>query len=63
MAVRQKVTVSMQPMARRPSAAERRAAHIATVSTEQAELKHEAAERRASRAMNSNAAAAPTDRP
>ena len=54
MAVKQKVTVSMQPMARRPSSAERRAAHIATVSTEQAELKHEAAERRASRAMNSN---------
>jgi hypothetical protein len=54
MAVKQKVTVSMQPMARRPSSAERRAAHIATVSTEQAELKHEAAERRATRAMKSN---------
>jgi hypothetical protein len=58
MAGKQKVTVSMQPMAYRPSAAERRAAHIATVSTQQAELKHEAAERRAIRSMNSNAPAA-----
>ncbi|MGA8340082.1 MAG: hypothetical protein WB761_35445 [Solirubrobacteraceae bacterium] len=58
MAVKQKVTVSVQPTARRPSSAERRAAQIATVSTEQAELKREAAERRAKRAMNSNAPAA-----
>ncbi len=60
MAVKEKVTVSVQPMARRPSSAERRAAQIATVSTKQAELKREAAERRAKRAMNahSNAAAA-----
>jgi hypothetical protein len=58
MAVKQKVTVSMQPMARRPSSAERRAAQIATVSTKQAELKREAAERRAKRAMNSDAPAA-----
>jgi hypothetical protein len=47
MTLEQKVTVSMQPMARRPSSAERRAAHIATVSTEQAELQQEAAERSA----------------
>jgi hypothetical protein len=59
MTIQQKVTLSMQPMPRRPSSAERRAAHIATVSTEQAELKHEAAERRANRAKNSNAPAAP----
>jgi hypothetical protein len=65
MAVQKKVTVSMQPMSRRPSSAERRAAHIATVSTEQAELKHEAAERRANRAnraINSNPPAASVPR-
>jgi hypothetical protein len=59
MAVKQKVTVSMQPTAHRPSSAERRAAQIATISTKQAELKREAAERRAKRAMNSNAPAPP----
>ena len=60
MAAKEKVTVSVQPTARRPSSAERRAAQIATVSTKQAELKREAAERRAKRAMNEhgNAAAA-----
>jgi hypothetical protein len=57
MAVRQKVTVSVQPTTRRPSSAERRAVHIATISMEQAELKREAAERRAKRALNSNAPA------
>ena len=62
MAVKQTVTVSVQPTARRPSSAERRAAHIAMVSTKQAELKREAAERRANRAMNSNAPAASTPR-
>ena len=51
MAVEQRVTVSVQPTARRPSSAERRAALIATVSTQQAELKREAAERRAERAL------------
>lgn len=54
MAVKEKVTVSVQPTTRRPSSAERRAAHIATVSTQQAELKREAAERRAKRALSSN---------
>ena len=58
MAVKEKVTVSVQPTARRPSSAERRAAQIAAVSTEQAELKREAAERRANRAINSNPPAA-----
>jgi len=53
MAVEQEVTVSVQPTTRRPSSAERRAAQIATVSTRQAELKREAAERRAKRALNS----------
>lgn len=57
MAVEQEVTVSVQPTTRRPSSAERRAAQIATVSTKQAELKREAAERRAKRALNSNAQA------
>jgi hypothetical protein len=57
MAVEQEVTVSVQPTTRRPSSAERRAAQIATVSTKQAELKREAAERRAKRALNSNASA------
>jgi hypothetical protein len=43
MAVKQKVTLSAQPTTRRPRSAERRAAQIATGSTEQAELKREAA--------------------
>jgi hypothetical protein len=55
MAVKQKVTVSVQPTTGRPSSAERRAAHMATVSTQQAELKREAAERRAKRALDSQA--------
>ena len=59
MARKPKVTVTVQPTTRRPSSAERRAAHFATVSTQQAELKREAAERRAKRAMNSNAPAPP----
>ena len=62
MAVKQKVTVSVQPTTRRPSSAERRAAQIALVSTQQAELKREAAERRAKHALNSNAPAASTPR-
>lgn len=50
MAAKHKVTVSVQPTNRRPSSAERRAAQIAALSTRQAELKQEAAERRAQRA-------------
>ena len=59
MAAKNKVTVSMQPTNRRPSSAERRAAQIAAASTRQAELKQEAAERRAQR-DNQNAGAAST---
>ncbi len=46
MAARPKVTVSMQPTNHRPTTAERRAAQIASLSTRQAELKQEAADRR-----------------
>jgi hypothetical protein len=50
MAAKQKVTVSVQPINRRASVAERRAAETALLSTQQARLKQEAAERRAQRA-------------
>lgn len=50
MAANHKVTVSTQPTSRRGTTAERRAAQIASLSTKQAELKREAAERRAQRA-------------
>lgn len=46
MAAKPKVTVSMQPTNHRPTTAERRAAQIASLSTRQAELKQEAADRR-----------------
>ncbi len=49
MATKHKVTVSRSPTNHRPSSAERRAAQIATLSTRQAELKQEAADRRAAR--------------
>jgi hypothetical protein len=49
MASKNKVTVSVRPTTPRPSSAERRAAQIAILSTEQAELKEEAAERRRTR--------------
>ena len=52
MAARHKVTVSTRPTNPRGTTAERRAAHIASLSTKQAELKQEAAERRAKRANN-----------
>ena len=54
MAAKHKVTVSMQSTNRRPNSAERRAAHIASIATRQAELKQEAADRRAAR-TNRNA--------
>ena len=57
MAAKHKVTVSVQPTNPRPSSAQRRAAEIASLSTKQAELKREAAERAAARA-NRNAPAA-----
>ncbi|HWF54653.1 MAG TPA: hypothetical protein VG223_08505 [Solirubrobacteraceae bacterium] len=46
---RNTVTASVRPVTPRASAAERRAAEIATLSNKQAELKHEAAERRRAR--------------
>ena len=57
MAAKHKVTVSMQPTNHRPTSAERRAAEIASLSTKQAELKQEAADRAAARANRSAAAA------
>ena len=41
------VSVSPAPMKYRPSAKERRAAHLAEIATKQGELKREASERRA----------------
>jgi hypothetical protein len=61
MAAKHKMAVSTQPTNGRTSAAERRAAQIASLSNRQAELKQEAAERRAQRASR-NAPAAPTPR-
>lgn len=58
MAAKNNMTVSVKPTNQRPSSAQRRAAQIAAVSNKQAELKREAAERRAKRALNSNATAA-----
>jgi hypothetical protein len=52
MATKRKVTVSVQPPKHRLSAAERRSAQIASLATKQAELKQEAAERRAARASS-----------
>jgi hypothetical protein len=46
MASKNKVTVSRQPTTTRPTTAERRAAQIAALSTHQAKLKQEAADRR-----------------
>ena len=55
MAAKHKVTVSMRPTNPRLSTAERRAASIALLSTRQAELKQEAADRRAEWAARSAA--------
>ena len=55
MAAKPKMTVSMQPTNHRPSTAERRASQIASLSTRQAELKQEAADRRDQRAAKSAA--------
>ncbi len=49
MPAKQKVTVSVDPLARRPSVTERRAAASATVAALQQKLKQEAADRRAKR--------------
>jgi hypothetical protein len=56
MAPKHKVSVSVQPAKHRPTSAERRAAQVEMVSTKQAELKREAAERRAKRALKDPAA-------
>jgi hypothetical protein len=58
MAAKNEMTVLVKPTNQRPSAAQRRAWQIASVSGKQAELKREAAERSARRALNSNAPAA-----
>jgi hypothetical protein len=50
MAAKHKVTVTAQPTNHRPTAAERRAAEIASLPGKQAELKRQSAERRAKRA-------------
>lgn len=66
MAPRSKVNVSVQPPKHRPTSAERRAAQVEMVSTKQAELKREAAERRAKRAQATAAGdgkPAPENRP
>ena len=55
MAAKHKVTVSVQPSKHRPTTAERRAAQVEMISTKQAELKREAAERRAKRALRDDA--------
>jgi hypothetical protein len=61
MATKHKVTVSAGPTHSRGTTAERRAAQIAALATQQAELKQEAAQRRAERA-NQNGPAASTPR-
>lgn len=57
MAPKNKVTLSTQATNRRGTVAERRAAQIASLSTRQAELKQEAADRRAKRATENGPAA------
>ena len=52
MAPKSKVTVSVQPTEQRPNSSERRAAQTAALATQQADLKREAAERRAKREAN-----------
>jgi F0F1-type ATP synthase membrane subunit b/b' len=56
MPAKHKVTVSTQPTNRRLTSAERHALQIASLSTKQAELKREAAERRAKRESENLAA-------
>jgi hypothetical protein len=62
MAAKNPVTVSVSPTRHRPSSAERRAAQIATISTQQADLKREAAERAAKRALSTDAPPESTSR-
>jgi hypothetical protein len=58
MAAKHKMTVSTQATSHRPTSAERHAAEIARLSNQQAELKREAADRRAERVTKSAADAA-----
>jgi hypothetical protein len=60
MAAKHKITVSTQSTSLRLSSAERHAAQIAWLSTRQAELKQEAADRRAEHAIKSPADAGTT---
>jgi hypothetical protein len=60
MRAKNKATMSMRPAIARPSFAERRAAEIARLSTEQAELKQQAAARRRQRGAEKNAPASPS---
>ncbi len=53
MAAKKPVSVSVTPPRQRPSSAERRAAQLASISNKQAELKQEAADRRAKRDASS----------
>jgi hypothetical protein len=57
MAARHKVTVSREPTGPRLSSAERRAERVAALATQQADLKREAAERRAKRELADRASA------
>jgi hypothetical protein len=52
MAVRHKITVSIDPPTQRPTATQRRAALTASIAGQQGNLKREAAERRAKRASD-----------
>lgn len=65
MAARHKVKVSTDPTNRRLTSSERREARLAEISGKQGELKREAAERRAQRAVQDGvpATAAKADRP
>ncbi len=62
MAAKHKVSVSVRPPTARASTAERRAAQVAALATEQTNLKAEAAERRANAAPNKVAPVAPKPR-
>jgi hypothetical protein len=56
MAAKNKMTMSVGPTAQRLTAAERRAAQIGTLATQQATLKQEAADRRRKRAEDEEGA-------
>lgn len=60
MPAKHKITVSTQPVSPRPTSAQRRAAEAALLSNRQAELKQEAADRRAERAKKNAGPAATT---